>query len=409
MTAQEPQNGASVGYRQVRLGDVLRLRKEVVHPRNNPRGLSTFVGLEHIESGTGRRIGSLPVNMADLTGRKPRFQRGDIVYGYLRPYLNKIWIADFDGLCSVDQYVYSVESSVADPEFIAWFMRSPAYLEAAPVDATPGQLPRIRTEEVAATKVALPPIAEQILIASRLNEQLAEVDRARAAVEAQLTATEAFPDAILRGTFCTSKAVRWSRQRLSDVLRKPLRTGLSRQTSDNSPTRCLTLASVRNGKLDLSASKPMDANEREVAGNKVQPGAFYVVRGNGNLSLVARGALAPDEVPPSILYPDLLIEVSPDPSRMRAAFLRWAWDAPETRHALESRSMTSAGIYKINLSNLSTVELPVPPIVEQDAIAERLATEFEGLQSLRKALRERLAGIEKLPAAILREAFSGRI
>ena len=37
--------------------------------------------------------------MSKLTGRKPKFYKGDIVYGYLRPYLNKVWIAEFDGLC----------------------------------------------------------------------------------------------------------------------------------------------------------------------------------------------------------------------------------------------------------------------------------------------------------------------
>ena len=93
----------------VRLGDLLRLRKDVVHPRNRPKGKSIFVGLEHVESGTGNRIGSAELEMDELTGRKPQFKMGDIVYGYLRPYLNKVWPAEFDGLCSVDQYVYEVD------------------------------------------------------------------------------------------------------------------------------------------------------------------------------------------------------------------------------------------------------------------------------------------------------------
>ena len=68
---------------RVRLGDVLRLRKEIVHPRDRPHGRATFVGLEHLESGSGRRSGSLEIDLASLTGRKPRFYTGDIVYGYL--------------------------------------------------------------------------------------------------------------------------------------------------------------------------------------------------------------------------------------------------------------------------------------------------------------------------------------
>ena len=130
--------------------------EEVVHPRDNPHGPAVFVGLEHVETLTGKRIGSVQVEMSQLTGRKPRFYAGDIVYGYLRPYLNKLWVAEFDGLCSVDQYVYEVNQAKADTAFIAWFMRSPVYLERAPIDTTPGQLPRIRTEEVASGKSICP-------------------------------------------------------------------------------------------------------------------------------------------------------------------------------------------------------------------------------------------------------------
>lgn len=173
----------------------------MVHPRDNPKGRARFVGLEHIESGTGLRRGSEEVEMSELTGRKPRFYRGDIVYGYLRPYLNKAWIAEFDGLCSVDQYVYSVAEGKADPTFVAWFMRSPVYLERAPIDTTPGQLPRIRIEEVAAVEVNLPPLSEQRKISIVLAERMAALERLRKELDRQLEAINALPPALLRQAF----------------------------------------------------------------------------------------------------------------------------------------------------------------------------------------------------------------
>src|SRR5437899_933608 len=72
------------GWRWARLGDVLRLRKDVLHPTRQLHGRAAFVGLEHIEPGTGRRTGSLDLDLSTLTGRKPQFSAGDIVYGYLR-------------------------------------------------------------------------------------------------------------------------------------------------------------------------------------------------------------------------------------------------------------------------------------------------------------------------------------
>lgn len=135
--------------------------------------------------------------MSELTGRKPRFYKGDIVYGYLRPYLNKLWVADCDGLCSVDQYVYTVDPKKADVFFIASFMRSPVYLERAPVDVTPGYLPRIRTEEVASVELNLPPLSEQRHIAAQLSSQMASAERLRQTLAEQLDAINTLPAALL--------------------------------------------------------------------------------------------------------------------------------------------------------------------------------------------------------------------
>jgi type I restriction enzyme S subunit len=184
-----------------RLGDLLDLRQEVVHPRDNPRGAATFVGLEHIESGTGIRTGAKPVEMSELTGRKPRFYKGDIVYGYLRPYLNKVWVAEFDGLCSVDQYIYSVDANKADTTFLSSFMRSPVFMQRAPITTTPGQLPRIRTEEVASVELNLPPLADQRRVAAQLAEKLAGAERLRRTLEDQLATVERLPAALLRQAF----------------------------------------------------------------------------------------------------------------------------------------------------------------------------------------------------------------
>lgn len=189
------------GGRQVALGDVLTLRKDVVHPRDQPHGRATFVGLEHVESGTGSRLGSVEMDLSTLTGRKPRFFAGDIVYGYLRPYLNKVWVGDFDGLCSVDQYVYKVDERQADTEFVAFFMRSSEYLDRAPIGITPGQLPRIRTQEVAQVPLALPPLPVQRALAARLRSEIAAATELRAALEQKLATLDRLPAALLRQVF----------------------------------------------------------------------------------------------------------------------------------------------------------------------------------------------------------------
>src|SRR2546422_11716379 len=114
---------------------------------------------------------------------------------------NKVWVAEFDGLCSVDQYVYEVDRSRTEPEYVAWFMRSPFYAGQAPVTTGPGQLPRIRLEEVAAVELELPDLGEQRRVVGAITNQVAAVERVRTAAEAQLEVADALKEALLRRAF----------------------------------------------------------------------------------------------------------------------------------------------------------------------------------------------------------------
>lgn len=392
------------GTQVVRLGDVLRLRKDVVHPYDKPVGPAVFVGLEHVESGTGRRTGSVTVEMSELTGRKPRFYKGDIVYGYLRPYLNKVWIAEFDGLCSVDQYVYEVDTARADPEYIAWFMRSPTYLERAPISTSPGQLPRIRTEEVGAVQLELPTLDDQRRAALKICRSFDAVRRAVQAADAKRQAVQDLYGAVLRVALnCNS----WPMHRLGEVLARPVRTGISKPEVRLGSVRCLSLAAVRGGLLDLAMNKPVDLSPEEAITSQVKPGALYVVRGNGRKSLVGRGAIAPVEVPRDLVFPDLLFEVVPNPDLASTAFLRFAWESPSVRRQVEQMARTSAGIFKINTKNLVSVSLQLPSVEEQERIAADLTSFVAKHQVLRDSVAAEFAHVDAMPQAVLRRSFGG--
>jgi type I restriction enzyme S subunit len=164
------------------------------------------------------------------------------------------------------------------------------------------------------------------------------------------------------------------------------------------------LTAVRNGHLDLAASKPVDVTDNEAEGSWVRPGVFYVVRGNGNRSLVGRGAEAPNVVAPSVLYPDLLIQIVVNQDLVLPDYLRLSWDNHETRADLEARTRTSAGIHKINQKNLGEVTLPLPQLDEQRRIVGILGGNLAAATEVRHFLETQLAALNSLPAALLRLA-----
>ncbi len=96
-----------------------RFRIDLIRPTDGVTGTLRFVGLQHVESDTGKRLGEDTISAETLDGRKFQFAPGEIVYGYLRPYLNKVWVADREGICSVDQYVLRPIDSEVDTHYLS--------------------------------------------------------------------------------------------------------------------------------------------------------------------------------------------------------------------------------------------------------------------------------------------------
>lgn len=122
------------------VGELCHPVNDLVRAGEDPSPAREFVGLEFLQPHTGLRLGSGPVT--GLSGRKFRFQEGDVLYGYLRPYQNKVWAADRAGLCSVEQYVLRPERHV-DPRLLSLALRSSRVLDYAVVQTNSLQLPRL--------------------------------------------------------------------------------------------------------------------------------------------------------------------------------------------------------------------------------------------------------------------------
>ena len=132
------------------VGDLCQPVNDLVKPGQDPSPAREFVGLEFLQAHTGLRLGSGPVT--GLTGRKFRFQKGDVLYGYLRPYQNKVWAADRTGLCSVEQYVLRPGPHV-DPALLSLALRSSRVLDYAVDQTNSLQLPRLGIRALLAASV----------------------------------------------------------------------------------------------------------------------------------------------------------------------------------------------------------------------------------------------------------------
>ncbi len=154
---------------RIRADGLFSVVSDTVHPADDPAPATKFVGLEHIERDSGRRVGAGPVT--ERTGRKFRYLGGDVLYGYLRPYLNKAWAADGPGLCSVEQYVLRPNTGVS-PTLLSYALRTGSTLNAVKHATHRLQLPRIRTGLLGA--INIPDVRRAD---TSLSDRLAAVER----------------------------------------------------------------------------------------------------------------------------------------------------------------------------------------------------------------------------------------
>ena len=160
------------GWKIARLDEVCELRKASVHPADYPD--MPYVGLEHIDSGNPRlkRNGIA----TEVNSTKSRFFAGDILYGKLRPYLDKAVLAEFDGLCSTDILVLRPKE-LALSEYLINVIHKDEFLSYAINSSKGVNHPRTSWSSLSAFQFMLPPLPEQ----RAMSDVLGAVQQAREA------------------------------------------------------------------------------------------------------------------------------------------------------------------------------------------------------------------------------------
>ena len=137
------------------------------HPSNN----SNKVGLENIESGTGKFL----VKENNFEGNGIGFQCNDILYGKLRPYLKKVWLADTEGNAIGDFFVFSVKEN-AYPKFVKWLLLSDKFTNVVDGSTYGAKMPRVSFNFMISLYCYIPPLSEQKSIADYLDDKCEKID-----------------------------------------------------------------------------------------------------------------------------------------------------------------------------------------------------------------------------------------
>ena len=167
----------------VSVGEVFERSTETLHPKTL-RGAINYIGLENISQDSGRLVGNT-VNRdpASIKSLKNVFGPNQILYGKLRPNLNKVWLSDRDGICSTDIFVLEPKASEVDPILYSYLFRDHRFNELVMSQVKGAQLPRIGWKSLESILIPLPPLDVQEEIVAEIEGYQKVIDGARAVVE----------------------------------------------------------------------------------------------------------------------------------------------------------------------------------------------------------------------------------
>lgn len=131
----------------------------IISQKSNAKNVKKYVGMANIESHTGIYIESVEDKGQ---GDCNIFKKGDVLFGKLRPYLNKVYFAEFEGGCSTEFIVLnSKDSNKISNRFLSIFLMLDCVVRQTKHLMTGNTLPRLQTSDIENLLIPLPPLSTQ--------------------------------------------------------------------------------------------------------------------------------------------------------------------------------------------------------------------------------------------------------
>ena len=118
----KPSFGIDPSWERVALGEILFRKSNDIDPQKK-EGSVKYIGLENIESNTGVLVGEVNTEYQNIKSTKTIFESDQILYGKLRPNLNKVFYSEFSGICSTDIFVLQGEKNLISHKFYSYYLR----------------------------------------------------------------------------------------------------------------------------------------------------------------------------------------------------------------------------------------------------------------------------------------------
>ncbi len=357
----------------------------------SPSTAKRKVALENIESQTGYYIET----NSEFEGDGVGFILGDIVYGKLRPYLKKVWLAAFDGNAIGDFFVYRVKKN-ADNNYIKWLFLTEDFTSIVNQSTYGAKMPRVSSDFIKDLDFYLPPIDEQEAIAAYLNDVTGKVDALIAEKQKQVEDLRSYRTSLITETV--------TRGLNPDA---PLRPSGIDWLGDLPEHWISTKAKYY---IEIKSGDPISKDDINSKGSVPIFGGGEIIGYTTESNIPAQtiiigrvgarcGCVRLTDIEAWATDNALVVLTSQDPR-----FLTRIFEAANLNRLNESNAQPL-----ITATKIKDLGIPLPPLVEQQAIAEFLDKKTKKIDALISELEKQLEELAEYRKAVISEAVTGKV
>ncbi len=393
-----------------KLGDICEQDRRIIEPNSVEATRLIYLGLEYIESNTGRilREPAEPINNDEGKSTSFAFDTRHVLYGKLRPYLNKVALPEFEGRCTTE--LIPLLPKETDRNFLAWLLRRSETVSAAMQGKTGSRMPRANMGELLTLEIPVPPLDVQKRIAARLEGQMRHIEQARQAAEESLYAAWELPSVYLQDVFDKVEQKMpssWRWVNLGEICqfkRGPFGGSLKKDVFVNQGYKVYEQQHAIQDNFEIGRYFITEEKYKEMEAFAVKPNDL-IVSCSGTMGKIA---IIPQNAEPGIIN-QALLKLTPLTNNILSSYLK-IYLQSEAVQKKYFRGTAGTAIQNVApVSELKQIKIPVPPIKEQEILIEEIEEKYKMSNSIIDNLESQLAEINELPSALLRQAFAGGV
>ena len=358
-----------------------------------------YVGLEHIEKETGRLTNSVKID--EIKTVKNKFESGQILYGKLRPYFNKVHLVNQSGVCSTDILVFQ-PTKLVQPKFALNYMMCRQFINEMSANMNGVNLPRVSTSTVTSYKFPLPPLVEQKAIVKKIEELFSSLDSGIADLKTAQDQLVIYRQAVLKKAFEGIKEF------------KPLKE-CGEWKGGGTPSRQIK-EYWENGKIPWVSSrdvktKEIHDTERHITEIAI-PNSSTKWIAKDSLLFVMRSGILRRIFPIAIAKTKLCVNqdiqtVSLD-KNWNTEYVYWflVGNESDIRHSCSKDGTT---VESIDANSLKAYLVPFCNLKEQHKIVQEIESRLSVCDKVEESIAESLKKAQALRQSILKKAFEGKL